>query len=455
MKRRSGTMGEPLVAQSQAMTKGRHRPRIGAGQPAPDSVLDHGDRNLHALGPGAALTAEWLAAGLPIPDRPKIRSYRLNRIRQQLRAASCDGILLYDPLNIRYATDTTNMSIWTMHNQVRYVFVPTSGPVILFEFSKGEFLDTHSEVVDEVRPGTSFIYFYAGDRTEEIAGRWADEIVDLVREHGGGDMRLAIDQLELDGIRALESRGVELVNGQMLMEDARVIKSDDEITAMRCAVHSCEAGIDDMRAAFEPGISEMALWATLQEANFRRYGEWIETRLLASGPRTNPWYQEASSRIIEDGDLMAFDTDLIGAFGACVDMSRTWLAGDGRPTNEQTTTFAMAKEQIERNVALHQPGTTFQELTFKSWYPPIDEYNYYTCLSHGAGLCDEYPTIVVRESWDSTGYDGVLEPGMVMCVESFVGPKRGGEGVKLEQQILITDTGNELLTEYPIGLTGG
>lgn len=375
------------------------------------------------------------------------------RIRQQLRATGCDGILLYDPLNIRYATDTTNMSIWTMHNQVRYVFVPTAGPVVMFEFSKGEFLDTHSEVIDEIRPATSFIYFYAGYRHAEIAGRWADEIVDLLRDHGGGDRRLAIDQLELDGIRALEDRGVALVNGQILMEEARVIKSDEEIVAMRCAVHACEAAITDMRSVFEPGVTEMALWASLQEANFRRYGEWIETRLLASGPRTNPWYQEASSRVIQAGDLVGFDTDLIGAFGMCVDMSRTWLAGDTKPTGQQATTFAMAYEQIERNVELHRPGVTFEELTFKSWYPLVDEYNFYTCLSHGVGLCDEYPTIVARESWEATGYDGVLQPGMVMCVESFVGPKHGGEGVKLEQQILITETGNELLTRYPVALT--
>ena len=106
---------------------------------------------MHALGPG--LEAEWVAAGLRLPDRSAIRRYRLERVRSQLRAAGCDAALLYDPLNIRYATDTTNMSIWTMHNAVRYAFVATDGPVVLFEFSKGEFLDTHSEVVDEIRPG--------------------------------------------------------------------------------------------------------------------------------------------------------------------------------------------------------------------------------------------------------------------------------------------------------------
>ena len=432
----------------------RHRPKIGYDRaPAPDWVLDHGDRNFHALGPGADLEAEWTAAGLRLPDRAAIRRYRIDRVRQQLRAHDCDAALLYDPLNVRYATDTTNMSLWTAHNAVRYTFVATDGPVIQFEFSKGEFLDTHSEVVDEIRPGTAFTYMYVGDRQAEVAERWAAEIHDLLKEHGRGTLRLAVDHVELEGSRALERLGIDIVGGMALLEQARLVKCADEIRAMRCAAHACMSAIDDMRAIFEPGVTELALWARLQEGNFVRYGEWIETRLLASGPRTNPWYQEASSRVVEAGDLLGFDTDMVAAYGACIDMSRTWLCGDGQPSPAQATTFGLATEQIERNVELFRAGVSHRELTERAWYPPRDEYNSYTVLAHGVGLCDEYPSIFTREEWDDVGADGVLEAGMVMSVESFVGPKAGGEGVKLEQQILVTDTGHELLTPYPMSLT--
>ena len=432
----------------------RHRPRIGAARSEPPEwLLDHGDRNMHALGPGPELEAEWIAAGLRLPDRTAIRRYRLERIRSQLRAADCDAALLYDPLNVRYATDTTNMSIWTMHNAVRYAFVATDGPVVLFEFSKGEFLDTHSEVVDEIRPALSHIYFLAGSRATEVAGNWAGEIAGLLAEHGRGDRRLAVDQLDLIGMRALEGLGIHLVDGDELMEEARLVKSSEEIAAMRCAVHACEASIGDMRAAFEPGVTEMALWSVLQAGNFARYGEWIETRLLASGPRTNPWYQEASSRKVQAGELMGFDTDMICAYGVCVDMSRTWLCGGGRPTPAQHDVWSLAAEQIERNIELHQPGTSVREIVDRAWYPSLDDYNCYTVLSHGVGMCDEFPAVYTRERWGRDGYDAVLEPGTVMCVEAFVGSKAGGEGVKLEQQVLITETGNELLSLYPIELS--
>jgi hypothetical protein len=67
----------------------------------------------------------WTAAGLELPDLTAVRRYRIERVREQLRNHDCDGALLQDPLNIRYATDTTNMSLWTTHNHVRYVFVAT------------------------------------------------------------------------------------------------------------------------------------------------------------------------------------------------------------------------------------------------------------------------------------------------------------------------------------------
>jgi len=430
----------------------RHFPKIRGGRTPPPWLVEHTERNMHVLGPTPEVLTEWKSAGLVLPDLLAMRRYRVERVREQLRAADCDAALLHDPLNIRYATDTTNMSLWTMHNAVRYAFVSTDGPVVVFEFSDGEFLSAHSDVVDEIRPATSLHPFYTGNRLDEVCRRWANEIVTLLDEHGRGGRRLAIDMLSLDGIRALERQGVDLVSGQVLLEDARLVKSEDEIRAMRCAVDACERDIEDMRAIFEPGVTEVALWARLQEANFLRFGEWIETRLLASGVRTNPWYQEASRKVVEAGELMGFDTDLIGAFGMCVDISRTWLCGGGDPTPAQADLFALARETIERNMDLFRPGATLRDITERLWYPSVEDYNGYTVMAHGVGLCDEYPSLFTREKWDAVGFDDVIQAGFVLSVEAFVGRRSGGEGVKLEQQIVVRESGPELLTHYPIEL---
>ena len=234
------------------------------------------------------------------------------------------------------------------------------------------------------------------------------------------------------------------------MELARCIKCDEEIKAMRCAIHACEQSIEVMRTQMEPGISEQRLWSYLHAENIARGGEWLETRLMASGPRCNPWMQECSSRLIEAGDFVAFDTDLIASYGICVDISRTWICGNVKPTLEQKEIYEMAYEQIQRNMAWLKPGLTFKEMTFDSFQYDPNIFHRYSELYHGVGLGDEYPCIYFPSAWDETGSDGHLEPGMVICVESYVGRRSGGPGVKLEEQVLIMETGYELLSTYPI-----
>ncbi|CAG9172256.1 Dimethlysulfonioproprionate lyase DddP [Cupriavidus laharis] len=408
-----------------------------------------GELNMHALGPGDEVVREWTDAGLVLPDFAGMRRYRMARIRDELKRRDYAGIVLYDPVNLRYAIDSTNMQVWTLHNACRYVFIPTEGPVVLWEFDHCDFLNHHTASVDEIRPCIPWFHFCAGDRASEQAARWADEIAALVRKHGGDNLRLAMDHCDPEGVAALERLGVSVQNGEGLMEAARRIKCADEIRAVRCAIHACEAGMKVMHGHLKPGITEQRLWSYLHAENIARGGEWIETRLLASGPRCNPWYQECSSRVIENGDLVAFDTDLIGSFGFCVDTSRTWLCGDKSPTREQREIYQLAYEQVQHNIGLLRPGLTNHDLTHRAMCYPREAFRHYSCLYHGVGLCDEAPNIYFPESWNAWGYDGVIEPGMVLCVESFVGRVDGGPGVKIEEQVLVTENGHEVLTSYP------
>ena len=424
----------------------RHQTKIGSHHRVEEDIYS---LNKHALGPGELAESEWLKAGLASPDMTKIREYRLKRVREKLVEFDCAGILLYDPLNIRYATDSTNMSLWTSHNAARYALVMTEGPVIIFEFDAHEFLSNHNPLITEVRHAVTYLYFTAGDKSKERAKIWATEIVDIVNEHGKGNKRLALDHCAPEGVHQLESHGLELANGEEVMELARLIKSDDEMMAMRRSIFSCEKSMELMRHHFKPGITEQDLWSRFQMEAVSRGAEWIETRLLASGPRANPWYQECSSRPILSGELMGFDTDLVGSYGYCTDMSRTWLCGDVKPTDEQKEIYTMGYEQIQNNMELLKPGTTFKELTLNSKEYSKDEFRHYSVLFHGVGLCDEFPAIPFSWELNENSFDGVLQPGMVMCVETYVGRFSGGPGVKLEEQVLITNNGYELLTSYP------
>lgn len=382
-------------------------------------------------------------------DAPRLHRERLARLRGELRRIGCAGALLYDPTNIRYATGTSNMQVYALHNPCRYVFVAADGPVILFDFKGCGHLSKDFPAVDEARDAVSWYHFVTGSRVDEMVRLWAREIEDLVRLHGRGDRRIAVDRLDPPGLRALEARGLRVIDGQEPVNMARVIKTADEIVAIREAVAVCEEGMRRMDVAREPGITEIALWAHLHTANIELGGEWIETRLLNSGPRTNPWYQEASARVIENGDMIAFDSDLIGPHGYSADISRSWIAGHRRPTDDQRRLYEAAYRQVHLNIELFRPGATFREIAERANELParyLERQN--GCIAHGIGLCNEYPLVVHRRGFDDSGHDGVVLENMVFCVESFVGDPHGGEGVKLEEQILVTADGPVKLSSY-------
>jgi Xaa-Pro aminopeptidase len=390
-----------------------------------------------------------LRSPIPAATLERARAFRQRRLRDQLARHDCAAILLYDPVNIRYALDVSNMQVWMLHNPSHYAMVCAGGPAIDFEYKGSEHVARGIATVDEIRPATSWFYFSAGDRLAERVEKWADEVADVVREHGAGNRRLAVDKLEPLGVDALRRRGLELVEGQALTERARCIKSPDEIALMRWTIRVCEAGMARMHEASEPGRTEQEIWAELHHENIRSGGEWIETRLLAAGPRTNPWFQECSDYVCRAGDMLAFDTDLIGPYGYCADLSRSWPVGHVRPSNEQRTLLAVAREQIERNLALLRPGLSFREFDERSWRIP-EKYlpRRYSVALHGVGLADEWPSVPLHPDF-ARAYDGVFEENMTVCVESLIGEEGGRECVKLETQVLITPTGAERLDSFP------
>ena len=147
-------------------------------------------------------------------------------------------------------------------------------------------------------------------------------------------------------------------------------------------------------------------------------------------------------------DLISVDTDLIGPHGYGADISRSWVAGGHKPTGEQRTLYRLAHEQVERNCELFVPGRNFYEIADLAHRMP-EEYRAYEqpAIAHGSGLCNEFPLVIHADKIRAKGHDGIIEPGMVICVESYAGAAGGREGVKLEQQLLVTNHGPEILSD--------
>ena len=385
------------------------------------------------------------------PNMQRLRGYRMGRLQAELKRLGLPGIVMFDPINIRYATGSRNMSVWTLHNAARYCFLPADGPAVLWDFHNCEHLSDGLETISEVRPAKAFFFFSAGNRGQEKAKLWAEEIADVIRKKcGANTKKIAFDKLDPLGLYAMQACGFEVVDGQEPCEIARSIKSADEIACMSHSIAVTEGGMARMRDALRPGMTENELWSILHQHNIAGGGEWIECRLLTSGGRTNPWFQECSDRVIRAGELVAFDTDLIGPFGYCADISRTYLCGHGKASPEQKRLYGLAWEQIHANMEKLRPGIGLREFAEIAWEMPESCFaNRYSTLIHGVGLADEYPFCGYREDFAHGGYDGVFAPGMTVCVESYIGEVGGPDGLKLEDQVLVTKDGCISLNTYP------
>ena len=127
-------------------------------------------------------------------DFDKLRSYRLDRVRKELEKNNLEACFLFDPVNVRYALDTVNMSVYNMHNLTRYCFVPVNGPVILYEYFNCEKLSEHLHLIDELRPAITWDYFSNGDQSEEQLKKWINEVKDLSKSYFKSK-KIAIDVL--------------------------------------------------------------------------------------------------------------------------------------------------------------------------------------------------------------------------------------------------------------------
>ena len=377
----------------------------------------------------------------------KLRSYRLDRVKKQLEKNNLEACILFDPVNIRYALDTVNMSVYNMHNLTRYCFVPVSGPVILYEYFNCEILSKHLNLIDEIRPAITWDYFSNGDQADLQLKKWINEVKELSNSYFKSK-KIAIDVINGPAVTALNKADIKVVDAKLILEQARVIKSPEELKCMKAAIEVAEIGVTKMRNELKAGMTEDELWSILHKTNIEHGGEWIECRILSSGERTNPWMQESSNKVIQKSEMVSFDTDMVGPYGYCADISRSFVEGN-KFNDDQKKIYQMAAEQINHNYRLIKSGTSFKEFTEKSWKLPNEYYgNRYSCMLHGIGLCDEWPQI--KYPTDGGQREGHFEKNMTITLESYIGKVGGKEGVKLEQQYLVGENKLELMSHHPL-----
>ena len=372
--------------------------------------------------------------------------YRLGRIREEMLRQGVFLCILNNPVSLRYAINFDEYQLFQSHIAACYLFVPIEGPLLMFGAGQHSFPN-----VMEYRRPDFLSPFDGGFDLQSNCDKFLQTIISFVREHQLADKgsKVGVERFTTLVSQGLRDNKFQVVDAECIMEKAKLIKSPMEIECLKYSIAVAEYGIDLMRQQLQPGMTENQLWAILHQVNISHGGDWIEGHMLASGSRTNPWFQEASARIIEQGDMVALDTDMIGPNGFMADISRSWICGGGKGNQQQRDAYQHAFDEIHYNMDLVKPGISFKELS-DSAFNRKSRYraHRYPCCFHGVGYSDEYPKIYYPEDWEQHGYDGLIEENMVLCVESYSGVVGEKEGVKLEDMIQVTRAGYSKLSTY-------
>jgi len=383
-----------------------------------------------------------------VVDLPLARQQRLRKV---MREQQMPALLIRDGINILYACGAQNMTVFNTRTPARYLLLFADGPCILFDYFGCEHLSSELPAVDMTLAAQGLDHISSGGDPVASCLRMAREVSALAREHLGAPGELGIDALPFQAVDALRGEGFQLVDANNAIDRAKAIKLPAEIAVMQEAMRRVDQAVALMRAELQPGQTENELWSRYWQPMLATGGQYVVTRLLQSGPRTFPYFQESSDRIIQSGDLVCIDTDAIGYQGYAVDYSRTFHCGSVKRTAAQQQLYALAKAQLEHNAGLLAAGRSFEEIARKAW--PIPErykQSRYYAIGHGLGMSGDFPNIPHAQNDQPYPLKGALEIGMVVCVESYIGCPEHRQGVKLENQYFISEAGVQRMSNYPL-----
>jgi Xaa-Pro aminopeptidase len=281
-----------------------------------------------------------------------------------------------------------------------------------------------------------------------VQGDFARQIKKVLMKLGIDKEPIGIDLMELPMLRALEKEGIEVVDGQQAMLDAREVKTPDEIELLKMACSMVDATYVDIARAIRPGTRENELVAIANDRLFRLGSERVECVNSVSGQRGRPHSHTFSDRIIQPGDMVFLDImHSFNGYRTCY--YRTFICGE--PNKYQIDAYETASKWISASIDMIRPGITPDQVA-QVW-PDAQEFGYrdeaeafLLQYGHGVGLSLwERPIISKRY----TGQNTPLKEGMVFALETWKGAEDGSGAARIEEEVVVTKDGCQIITNFP------
>jgi Xaa-Pro aminopeptidase len=405
--------------------------------------------------------SEFAQSGIPAPgiqgvdweqrvDYSRLRDYRLERARTALDASDLGALLVFESSNVRYLT-STHIGTWAYNKTERWALLTRTGDPWIWDFgsaAKNHRLYSPWLVAEQSRGGNAGLQG-AISPASGLADQAAKEVAAVLRDEGVADHPLGVDVTEIPFLRALEAEGIEVRDGQQVMLDAREIKNRDEILLLSQAASMVDGVYHDIYEALKPGVRENDIVALATKRLFEMGSEQVEAINSIAGERCSPHPHVFSDRLIRPGDQAYFD--IIHAFnGYKTCYYRTFAVG--RATQAHRDAYKKARELIDAAISMVKPGRGTDEIA-RLW-PDAQEFGFSSEMEafglqfgHGLGLgLHERPVI---SKLNSLSDPVEIREGMVFALETFWPATDGHSAARIEEEVVVTSDGAELLTLFP------
>ena len=380
-------------------------------------------------------------------DMDRLRRERLARAKERLARSDLGALLLFDMANIRYVT-ATHIGTWAMDKLIRFCLLPRDDEPIMWDFGSAA---RHHKLYnpwlgeERSRAGISTLRGAVEGRAESVAEKIRHELElrGLLGEPVG------IDVVELPVLFALQREGVQVVDGQALMQDVRKLKTEDEITLLNTACAMVDAAYDELYRALRPGFRENDCVALVNKVLFELGSEHVEGVNAISGERCAPHPHVFTDRMLRPGDPAYFDIlHAYNGYRTCY--YRTFAVGSA--SRALVDAYKRCRDILDRSIAMIKPGVTTAEVVEQ--FPKAEEFGFRDeeaafalQYGHGVGLSIwEKPIFSRLVSFD---YPETIEEGMVFALETFWPSKDGWSAARIEEQLIVTADGSEVITRFP------
>jgi Xaa-Pro aminopeptidase len=379
----------------------------------------------------------------------RLRNERLARIKKLLKESEMGALLCFDMTNVRYIT-ATHIGTWAMDKLARFSLLPQDDEPIMWDFGSAA---RHHQLYcpwlgERSRAGISTLrgaMLPAAGRAEDVARKIRIEL----EERGLLNEPVGVDAVELPVLFALQAEGIKVVDGQQLMQQARIIKTQDEITLLNSACMMVDAAYDELYRFMKPGVRENECVGLVSKVLYDLGSEHVEGVNAISGERCSPHPHVFSDRALRPGDPAYFDIlHSYNGYRTCY--YRTFAVGSA--SQAMVDAYKRCRYILDIAIDTIKPGVTTAEVA-RLWPKaeefgfPNEEAAFALQYGHGVGLSIWEKPIFSRLV--SLDHPEVIEEGMVFALETFWPASDGWTAARIEEQLVVTKNGCEVITRFP------